>query len=194
MTDLSILIPTTGRRESLLWRVTCAHHIETPGAEILTVQGKTWGAGLNELAQQAAGSYWLTICDDTLPHPGWFDAARTLVDQGLTPATRYFTVDGQPLRPGTDDAPHMTPIPWCRSFLLTPALFAEVGPFIDTTWYADIDYSERLTAASHPIFACDGFTFTHLDGERDWQTDEEDARERAEYAASVAKRGGGEVR
>lgn len=181
---VSVLIPTVGDRPELLARVSQRFRetLHDVGCELLTVEGHTWGTGLNVLAEQARGAYWLCACDDIEPlDPMWFSAARVMVDADLTPATRYFNVAGEPLRPGTDDAPHGTPIAWCRSFLLTPAIFREVGPFIDATWWADINYSERLHSASRPVTACDGFSFTHLNGPRDWLTDEAHARELATY-------------
>lgn len=182
--ELSILIPTTGRRHELLRVVTCTYVAQYPECEVLTTSVYSWGEGLNQLAKRAKGQYWLTACDDILPHAGWFEAARAMVDEGYTPATRYWRKDGSPLRPGTDDATHGDPVAWCRSFLLTPEIFKATGEFIDTTWWADINYSERL-AVQHPILACDGFSFTHLDGDRDWLTEEEEARQRTIYEAAA---------
>lgn len=181
---VSILIPTVGGRDELLAQVAAAFRETVPGCEVMRVGGHSWGAGLNHLALFAKGSYWLTACDDILPEPGWFEPARAMVDQGLTPATRYFNLEGQPLRPGTDDAPHGAPIDWCRSFLLTPAIFEEVGEFMDATWWADIDYSERLSASGRPVTACDGFRFTHLDGPRGWLTKAEEKRQHDLYEAT----------
>jgi len=190
MTMLSVLIPTTGRRPEMLAQVIAAIRSEHPAAQILTVTGLTWGAGLNYLARRRAlGDYWSCSCDDTVPHPGWLDAAILMLEEGLTPASRYLHEDGSPLRPGTDDAPHRAPVDWCRSFLLTPAIYQEIGPFIDATWYADIDYSERLAASGRPITACDGYTFTHLAGERDWLDQDEEDRSRGLYERSQRERG-----
>lgn len=189
MPDLSVLIPTTGRRAKLLGQVFDVLHEVAPDAEILVLEGMSWGAALNKLAERATGAYWSCCCDDTAPHPGAYEAGIAMLETGVMPASRYLTVNGEPLRPGWDDAPHGTDLDWCRSFLLTPAIFAQVGPFIDATWYADIDYSERLVKAGWPIVACDGFAFTHLDGERDWLTDEELKRQAAEYEESHRRQG-----
>ena len=69
------------------------------------------------------------------------------------------------------------------------AIYAKVGPFIDATWYADWDYSERLVKAGYPIIATDGFAFTHLHGPRSWLTQAEDERQRREYEASHIRQG-----
>jgi GT2 family glycosyltransferase len=111
-----------------------------------------------------------------------------MLDEGVEPASRYFTRDGDPVHP-VDVMPHGERVGWCRSFLLTRELYERVGPFIDATWYSDWDYSERLVAAGVPILACDGFSFTHLDGPREWLTGAEDARQRAEYEASHRRQG-----
>lgn len=189
MTELSVLIPTTGRRPEMLHTVRSAIESQLPAAEILTVEGFSWGEGLNLLAMVAKGTYLSCCCDDTVPVAGWFDAARAMLDEGYEPCSQYLNVDGSPLRPGTDDQPHGTPLPWARSFLLTQEMFREVGPFIDATWYTDIDYSERLLKAGYEIRACTGFSFTHLNGDRDWQSPEVDAQEREQYAASHARQG-----
>jgi GT2 family glycosyltransferase len=193
---LSVLIPTTGRRPELLERCLEAYtdrHGVPPGIapvvpEVAVIDGYTWGEGLNQLAKRASGDYWLCICDDTLPWPGWFEAAKAKVDAGFTPASRYFQPTGEPLHP-SDMIPDGEIVPWCRSFLLTPEIYDEVGPFIDTTWYADTDYSERLRASGREIVGCDGFCFTHLNGERDWLTAEEQARELLEYQKSHERQG-----
>jgi GT2 family glycosyltransferase len=80
-------------------------------------------------------------------------------------------------------------LPWSRGYLLTPAIYEKVGPFIDASWYVDFDYSERLIAAGIPIVACDGYSFTHLDGERDWHTAVVDDQERRLWEASREARG-----
>lgn len=188
MTELSVLIPTIDGREAMLATVTATVKRQYPAAEILVARGGSWGAGLNFLAQYAAGSYWSCCCDDTVPIDGWFDAGRAMLEQGCEPASRYFTVDGEPLHL-SDAAPHGEPLNWCRSFLLTPEMYEQVGPFIDASWYVDFDYSERLIAAGWPIRACDGFAFTHLAGSQEWNTPAEDARGRALYEQSRRQRG-----
>lgn len=189
MTELSVLIPTTGRRKLMLDEVRTAIVLQLPDAEILTCEGFSWGEGLNLLAMTAKGEYLSCCCDDTVPLPGWFDAGRAMLDEGYTPASRYLNVDGSPLKPGTDDAPHGSVVAWCRSFLLTQEIFREVGYFIDATWYADVDYSERLRASGREILACDGFVFTHLNGERDWQTAEVTSGELDAYHESHRRQG-----
>ena len=190
MIELSVLIPTVGGRERMLQQVTDMVYGQFPfgSVEVRTIEGHSWGEGLNRLIAAAKGRYLSCCCDDTVPQQGWFDAGRAMLDRGVEPASRYFTVDGDPLHP-VDEMPHGEQVGWCRSFLLTREMFETVGPFIDATWYADWDYSERLVAAGWPIRACDGFAFTHLDGSREWLTSAEDARQRAEYQASHVRQG-----
>ena len=186
--ELSVLIPTVGNREAMLFQVVAAVKAEHPDAEVLTIEGHSWGEGLNRLIERASGDYLSCCCDDTIPHEGWFEAGRAMLDEGAMPASRYFTVDGIPLR-DVDDAPHGFEVGWCRSFLLTPQIYERVGPFIDTSWYVDFDYSERLTEAGIPVRACDGYSFTHLAGPRHWLTATEELRQRAAYEASRRRRG-----
>lgn len=188
MKSLSVLIPTLGDRDGMLFQVTAAIRAEHPDAEILVLEGHSWGEGLNRLIARAGGEYLSCCCDDTVPQEGWFEAGQAMLDSGAEPASRYFTRDGGPLHP-VDLMPHGEPVGWCRSFLLTREVYERVGPFIDATWYADWDYSERLVAAGIPVLACDGFAFTHLDGPREWLTAAEDRRQRAEYEASHRRQG-----
>jgi GT2 family glycosyltransferase len=169
-------------------KVCAAIHEQHPEAQILPAFGFSWGEGLNQMMPFAEGAYISCCCDDTVPVPGWFDAGRAMLDSGSMPASRYWNGDGSPVHP-VDEMPHGEPLGWCRSFLLTPKIYEAVGPFINATWYADWDYSERLIAAGIPIHACDGFSFIHLDGSREWLTPEEDSRQRREYEASHVRQG-----
>lgn len=189
MTELSVLIPTVGTRPEMLRQVIDAVYDTVPDVEVLLETGVSWGEGLNRMVARASGRYLSCCCDDTVPLPGWFEAGRAMLDQGVMPASRYLHPDSEPLRRGWDDAPHGTRVDWCRSFLLTPGLYFKVGAFIDATWYADIDYSERLVKAGWPIHACDGFAFTHLGGIRDWHTPERDLYEQEQYVTSHRRQG-----
>lgn len=174
----------------MLERVKAAFFEQIPDIQILTISGLSWGAGLNALAPQAIGDYWLTCCDDTIPWPGWFEAARSIVDGGKQPAVRYFEQNGEPNNSEFDLAEHGALLTWSRCYLLTPQIFETVGPFIDASWWVDNDYSERLIAAGFEIVACDGFCFTHLNGDHDWASSEEVARSRKAYEESSQRRAG----
>lgn len=189
MTDLTVMIGTCGTRPEMLAQVEEAFERENPDAEVIVCEGVSWGAAMNEMAEVASGRYLLTACDDTLPRPGWFGAARAMVDQGVQPACRFYELDGSitPTWPGLDGCAHGTPVPWTRLMLLTPEILDRVGPLIDASWYVDIDYANRMRAAGIEILACDGYEFTHLDGARDWKTPEEDARCRREFERSQAR-------
>jgi hypothetical protein len=187
---VSVLIPTLPERAAMLAQVVEGFEADTVEVEVLTCEGRSWGGGVNELAGGARGGYWLTCCDDTVPLPGWFRNARVMLDGGAMPASRYLDLEGRGLKPEIDEAPHGTPLPWSRSFLWTPGLYERLGPMLDLTWWTDIEYSERIVDAGIPIRACEGFSFTHLAGERTWLTDEEHDRQRETYEqARAAKMG-----
>ncbi len=181
MTELSVLIPTVGDRPKLLAQVLDALHTQVPDAEVLVLEGCSWGEGLNRLAARASGEYLLTCCDDTVPQPGFFAAARLATDRGVMAAQRYFKADGTPQNPDFDLAAAGTPLPWSRGYLLTQELYQRIGPFLDLSWYVDFDYSERLLTAGVPIVATDGYNFTHLDGPREWLTAAENRRQQTVY-------------
>ena len=178
---ISVLIPTIPGREAELFQVTAAYKDQHgDDVEVLTILGYSWGTGCNLLAAEAKGDYLLCATDDTVPWEGWFEAGRPLVDEGYCPASRYLHPDGTPLHT-RDERPHMADVDWTRSWLITPQVFREIGPMIDATWWADIDYSERMIAAGYPIVGCDGFAWTHLPTERDWLTPDEEQRQREVY-------------
>lgn len=180
---ISVLIPTVGTRPGELLDVIQAFQNQHGDeVEVLSHEGGSWGNGLNILAQRARGSFWLTCCDDTVPHKGWLAAALPVLESQRMPASRYLHPDGSGLH-AFDELPDGEPLSWTRSFLLTAALYEQVGPFIDTTWWADVDYSERLLDAGWPIVTCDGYTFTHLPTEREWLTPEREQQERETYEA-----------
>lgn len=156
--------------------------------EVLTIEEHTWGGGLNELSRRAQGAYWFCAADDAVPQGGWFQAGLEALEAGVIPAARFHNQNGTPTHAQIDAAPHGHPVGWTRLFLLTPEIYAQVGAFLDASWYLDFDYSERLIAAGYPIDATDGFSFVHLDGDRDWLDEETDRRDHEIWQASVRAR------
>lgn len=176
----TVLIPTVGGRDAMLAQARMAYAHEGHGVHAIT--GTTWGGGCNALtAAHLDADYLLFACDDKLPLEGWFDAARQMLDAGIIPQSQNLTVQGYPVHEYYDDLPHGAKADWTRDFLLTPAIYEKVGPMLDTTWFTDFDYSQRLVAAGYPMQACAGFTFTHLDAPREWATDQVLDRERRVY-------------
>jgi pimeloyl-ACP methyl ester carboxylesterase len=178
--SVSVLIPTTGRRAAMLAQVAAAFAREPAVCEVLTIVGHSWGEGLNRLAARATGDLLLTCCDDTVPCDGWYPPAKDMLDMGLLPVPRYLTTTGAPVHE-YDAAEHWEELDWARCYLLPRRVFEEVGPFLDLSWFVDMDYSARLIAAGYRLTACDRFAFTHLYGERDWLTAEEMERQRNVY-------------
>ena len=192
MVSLSVLIPTTGRRPeilsrvSALWRESAAAEGYT--VEILTTCLYTWGGGVNHLGPFAKGDYVALVPDDVLPCPGLFGTAAEAIDEGVIPVGRYFHENGEPLHEHIDLLQDGDPGPWSRCFILPADTFREIGAMLDATWFADIEYSERLSAAGWRFEARAGYYFEHLDSERDWLTDEEQERSRSLYEQSVRER------
>lgn len=181
--NCSVLIPTVGDRDTMLAQVIAAYSAE--GHDVRVIYGHTWGGGCNALAETETADYMLFACDDKLPRLGWFDHAKAMLDSGAVPQSRNLTYSGFPLHELYDDALGAGEYSdWTRDFFLTPAIWRQVGPLLDTTWYTDIEYSARLNAAGWALRVCDGFTFTHLDGPREWRTQAVDARERQIYEAA----------
>lgn len=183
--EVSILIPTTGRREELLaiTKATYTRTLEGVEHEILTTALHSWGGGINELRTRAKGDYLLFAADDATPHDDWYHSGRFCLATDRVPAARFITPLGYP-QAWQDEAPDELPLHWTRFPFLPATLADEIGPLLDLSWFVDFDYSRRIEAAGWPIVAWPGFTFTHHDAPRDWLTPEEQERQRAEYLAA----------
>ena len=190
--DLSVLIPTTGRRPEILSRVATRWEwlarAEGYTIEILTTSVYTWGEGCNYLMTRAKGETVALVPDDVLPCEGLYTNAKRDLDHQVMRLGRYFHENGQPLHEAMDLLEHGCSYPWSRCFMLPTETVLQLGPMIDATWYADIEYSERLTAAGWRIEARNGYWFTHLEAPRDWLTDEEEQRSRDLYDTAVRER------
>lgn len=185
--QLSVLIPTLAGREGVLGETVGGYRATAPGCKILTVEGRSWGAGLNELTAMTDSEWLLFAPDDALPHPGWLEAAMGFWSRGWFPAARYLDLEGEPCH-GQDGLADGEPVTWTRLFLLRRELFERLGPMIDATWWADIEYSERIVDAGFSCHSCGGFVFTHLDGDRSWLTEAEETRQRLVYEARVREK------
>jgi hypothetical protein len=194
--DLSVLIPTTGRRPEIL-AATCERWEANSKAEgftmeILTTQLTqlyTWGEGCNQLLTRAKGEYVALVPDDVLPcEEGLFATALKAFDENVMPLGIYFHENGEPLHPNIDLLTHGQEHGWSRCFLLPQDLVQQLGPMIDATWYADVEYSERLLHRGWKIEARDNYWYTHLEAPRDWLTDEEEQRSRELYEKTVKER------
>lgn len=183
--DVSILIPTTGRREALLAETKNAYAATLAGIEheILTTALHSWGGGINELRTRAKGELLLYAADDATPHPGWYQSGVAALARGRCPAARFLTRDGTP-EAWQDQAPDGFELHWTRFPFLPASVADQVGPLLDLSWFVDFDYSRRLEVAGWPIVACEGFVFTHHDAPRDWLNAGEQARQRQVYLAA----------
>ena len=191
--DLSVLIPTTGRRPEILSRVArrwewCARD-EGYTVEILTTNLYSWGEGCNYLMTRAKGEHVALVPDDVFPCEKLYTRAKYALADRVMPLGRYFHENGQPLNEAIDHLDDSKPYPWSRCFLLPFDTAKLLGPMIDATWYADIQYSERLIDAGWKIEARRDYWFTHLEAPRDWLTPEEEQRSRDLYDNAKLQKG-----
>lgn len=184
MLEATVVIPTVGDRPAMLERVCEALSELGERIEVIVLEGCTWGAGVNAGVAQARAPRIVTLCDDTIPKPGWLEAALDIFASGLTPQAHFFDVDDEPLTVH-DAIDAGQPSHWTRLFVLDKNLHQQLGPLLDSTWYVDWDYSRRLIEAGRPIVGCPGFAVTHLDGPRDWQRDGVLEAEHALYLRSA---------
>ncbi|MDE2233870.1 MAG: hypothetical protein KGJ90_07255 [Patescibacteria group bacterium] len=158
---------------------------------VLTVEGATWGGGCNQAADLVIGEvdYLVFAGDDCPPRPG---ALKAAVDHwlltGTVPGCR-FRENGSWLNPPYDGLAPGTETAWTRLFLLTPDVYREVGPLLDISWYADLEYGQRLSSKGYRITICDGFDFDHLHGERTWLSPEVNDAQRDAYHQACAANG-----
>ena len=190
--DLSVLIPTTGRRPKILERSQrrwewCAR-AEGYTVEVLTTSLYTWGEGCNYLMTRAKGDTVALVPDDVLPNAELYEKAVQGFADKVMPLGRYFHENGQPLHPTIDHLDHGQSHPWSRCFILPTEIVLQLGPMIDATWYADIEYSERLIEHGWTIRAHKDVFFTHMEAPRDWLTDEEETRSRELYETTIRER------
>jgi GT2 family glycosyltransferase len=200
MIRVAVCIPSVPERDAICTQTMTAFLAQSGEGldlrvSVRAIRGHTWGGGCNALAQEllagdAQPDYLLFGCDDAVPRPGALAAAlrfyRDLPAEGYTwgtqplPGCRFYQ-DGAPLDPSYDARPHGVETPWCRLFLLPPAVYTSVGPLLDLTWYTDIDYCQRLNEAGHRILMCDGFSFDHLNPPRSWAVNGEVERQHRVY-------------
>jgi len=173
---VSVLIGTVDGREKYLEQTIAAYHDLTPQHVELEVrvsnEGLTLGAAWNRLAADTVSPIVLLGPDDMAPHPGWWQAGVQSLVRRRVPQPLCFRVSGEPVHAVHDTLGQGAQSTWARFFLLWRPWLKRVGPFLDASWFIDLDYSDRLTAAGHPVAVESGFRFTHLDAPRDWLTPE----------------------
>ncbi len=188
VTRVRVQIPYVEERRATTLEATLTGYYAQEGVDVdlVTLTGFSWGQAHNVMlaAEFPDADYVLLGCDDVVPHPGALAAAvRFHVETGDLPGCRFLQ-DGDPLDPSYDAKPHGEDTNWSRFFLAPPAVYAQVGPLLDLSWFVDVDYSQRMNEAGHRLRMCDGFVFDHLDPPRLWATPDEVARQRAVYHAA----------
>jgi len=190
--DVSVLVahlPEVDRAIMLPDVVRAYENVQGVG-EVIVEWGGTAGANYNRAAARAKGSVIFMATDDQAPQTGAIQAALdTLdVDAKVIPVNRVFRKDGEPENANYDLLGPGVSLDWTRAPFITMETFLEVGPLEDTTWYMDLDYSDRLQLAGYRLVSCPGFCLTHLEGSRAWQEDGAADREYRRYRERAALR------
>lgn len=189
MEAVAVCIGTLTGREEYLEQVVEAWEAQDDCVVFVGVlKDKPLGTSWNMLAESAFMAEWLIFAaDDQEPWPGALDSALTYLhaNPGCVAGFRLHQ-NGEPLDAGYDAKLHGEQTSWARCWLLHRTIYRQVGPFLELSWYLDIDYSQRLTEAGFPIRMVDGFGGDHLDAPRDWLNPTEQDRQYQAYLAACA--------
>lgn len=169
---LSVVIPTLKERQDQLLRTMVAYRKTAPGCELWTTDRfdsvfEGWGAGVNHLLEHATGEVILAASDDAVPRWGWYEAGLAALRRGMMPRARLFE-QGRDGNPRFDQAPDWDPLDFSAFIFLERRVWEQVGPVQPSTWYVDVEYSQRLIAAGIPVVARHGFDWDHLNLPRHW--------------------------
>lgn len=183
MIRVAVHLATLPERRELLETVTIpAYKDQGVETEIRCSEGGSFGACQNRLSWMLAADcdYLVVACDDQVPSLGCLASAIIHWQQHRTlPGERLW----EQHRPAQemDKEPGLAERSWTRIFFAPPNVYADVGAFLDLSWYVDIDYSQRIREAGYRIQVCDGFDFDHPDPPRGWATPAEINRQHLAY-------------
>jgi hypothetical protein len=171
-----VLIPTLAERREQLHRTVAGYRRTVPGCEVLWTSAfdsvfEGWGAGCNYLARYAKGDVLLMASDDAEPRWGWYEAGLAALRRGMMPRARLYE-QGNDSNPRFDQAPDWAPLDFSCFIFLPRPLYDRVGPVQASTWYVDVEYSQRLQAAGVPVVARTGFDWDHRNMPRRWYRSE----------------------
>jgi hypothetical protein len=161
--------------------------------QVATVRGSSLGMAWNacvRLTEKYPWDYIMFTADDQAPWDYTLDAAISWLDKHPYDVAGFRLHQyGLPLDPNYDALAHGETTPWARGWLMRPHIYAQVGPFLDLSWYLDIEYSQRLAGAGYSIRMLRGFGGDHLDAPRTWLTDTERQRQYQAYHDACAAAG-----
>jgi hypothetical protein len=164
--------------------------------QVMSIKGKSlgvaWNAsvGLVGFTGEEAWDYIMFTADDQVPWDYTLDPAISWLHRHPYDVAGFrLHQHGLPLDPSYDTLAHGETTPWARGWLMRPPVYAHVGPFLDLSWYLDIEYSQRLTEAGYSIRMLEGFGGDHLDAPRTWLTTAERERQYQAYHAACAAAG-----
>lgn len=161
---ISIIVPTVTGREEFLAKCEAAYAAHTDDYELIVVTDEpTCGLGWNKGAAQATGDYLHLTCDDLEPHPGWWQAARAVCDDGFLPAPRILNTDGSLQSCGdwereqqTGTATEFTRLPF-----LSRDQWERFGPSLPLHYYTDNWFSWRAREQGVETVVHRGYLLTH---------------------------------
>jgi hypothetical protein len=162
---LSIVIPTIRGREHWLEQTLTAFAGTTKVPyEVLIeldheVCGMAWNAGI----ERAQGEYVLIAADDLTPSSGWFEAGKSVVDEGSLPSALILNPDGTVQSCG--DKTYRVADGTRASIARIPFASLEqmqfIAPILEIHYATDNWFSHRGRLNGWESVICTDFCFTH---------------------------------
>lgn len=162
-TSISVIIPTISGREDHLAECLAAYKSTSPpDTEYIVIKdepscGHAWQKG----AHQSVGRYVHFTADDLIPHQGWWEDAKAIINEGGVPAAHVLNRRGEL---SVCDSPlgamghHRNPL---VPFLSQPQL--DAGGWLLPLHYGSDDWvAYRAVQLGMPIIAVDSYRFTHM--------------------------------
>lgn len=152
--DISIVIPTIKGREDWIRKAVRTYTRETPGAEIIVVEGEpSCGEAWQKGYEQSTKEYVHFTADDIAPAPHWYSTAMSLLNQGIVPACNV--KDGNN-RPALCDSPLglMGHHPNVLVPFLTREMLEKGGWLLPIHYGSDDWVTYRAAELGYPIQLC----------------------------------------
>lgn len=184
-TTLSVVVPTIdGREHWLLGAMDSIAQTVEDYQEIIVRNQPTCGKGWNIGIYQAKGDYVLLFADDLVAHPGWFEAGRKALGEGVIPCPRILNPDGTLQSCGTfvEEAETGTPSVLARVPLLTRHMAQSLYPIFENHYMGDHWITYRGKQLGWPTQVVREMVFTHhfaMEGRIDSLTSDVKAYHRA---------------
>lgn len=163
---ITVVVPTIQGREASLERCLASYQQHTPDYEIVVIHdAPNCGVAWQYAAEHSTGDYVAFTADDIEAHPGWWQDAVQMIDQGALPAPVIYHTDGtvqscggswetlEPDHAYTEftRAPFVSRDQWDRA----------IKPMIPIHYFTDNWCTYRAGLHGIPTVVCHAYKLTH---------------------------------